>query len=392
MIRIAPSICIMRNLLGAAALLLVTANSLGEHQTDSQAAAKGANGRKRSEGVVEVGEIKGVPFRIDVPEGWSGGLVMYCRSCGGPSRYGIPGALAGFPGGQLAAFLQRGFAVAQSGFSEPCWPLDEGIHETEALRRYFVQKYGVPKEVYVTGHSSGGLLAMALVETFPDVYDGGLSLGGINAPMAWILERREFDSLVVFDYYFPGVLPPLDKIPVEYNLSADRIHKLLKEHPEHAETLRRFSGLRTNEDLAKAFSFYPASLANIQRRAHGNPCDNRNTIYSGTSDDNAVNDRVKRYAANPTAVEYLRRCYTPTGVLKKPLLSMHCTYDLYVPGWVMNAYSTIHRQAGGPDFFVQQYVKRDGHCVFTVEEVGLGFDQLRQWRLKGVRPAAGMLK
>lgn len=338
---------------------------------------------------VEIGELNGAPFRIDVPEKWSSGLVMYCHGFNNSRvRFDASKPLQAV----LQVFLERGFAVAQSGYSEAGWALAEAIHDTEALRRYFAKKYGAPGEAYVTGHSSGGLLAIALVELFPDAYEGGLALCGVNGPVIWLIERRDFDHLVVFDYYFPGVLPPLDKVPADYRLGYDRIAQLLKDHPEKAESLRKFSGLRNNQHLGQALSFFTISLADMQRRAGGNPIDNRNTIYFGTSDDNAVNDGVKRYAADGKAAEYLKRYYTPTGALKRPILAIQTTYDPLVPGWLTNAYVTLTQQAGAPDLFVQQYVKRDGHCTITPNESGQGFDQLRQWRKTGAKPPVGAVK
>jgi pimeloyl-ACP methyl ester carboxylesterase len=289
-------------------------------------------------------------------------------------------------------FLQRGFAVARSDFAEKASAMAVAIRDTEALRRYFVRKHGQPAETYAAGYSSGGLLAIAAIESYPEAYDGALPLAGINASVAEIVQRREFDHLVVFDYYFPGKLPPLDDIAAHPALSGEELRTLFEAHPESAESLRRYSGLRSNDELLTQINFYMVSLTDVQRWAGGNPCDNRNTIYSGTRDDNAANDGVKRYSGKASAMEYVLRFYTPTGALTRPVLSLQSTYDPYVPAWVMNAYTRITQQAGTSYLFVQQYVKRDGHFVFTPEETGRAFDQLREWRLKGIRPRPGLLE
>jgi hypothetical protein len=39
-----------------------------------------------------------------------------------------------------------------------------------------------------------------------------------------------------------------------------------------------------------------------------------------------------------------------------------------------------------------QYVKHDGHCNFTPEEIDRGFAELRQWKENGIRPAAGGMR
>jgi hypothetical protein len=74
------------------------------------------------------------------------------------------------------------------------------------------------------------------------------------------------------------------------------------------------------------------------------------------------------------------------------VLAIHTTYDPLVPPSVPGNYALLAREAGSGDFFVVQYVKRDGHCKITPEEIDRGFAELRQWRNGGIKPAAGGLK
>lgn len=333
----------------------------------------------------ETGEINGAKFKIEVPEKWNGGLVMYCH---GYSP--VPGSFTSpKPNPVLNVFLEQGYAVAQSGYAAGGWAIQEAVQDTEALRRYFTLKYGAPKETYVTGHSMGGFLTMMLVETFPNTYDGGLALCGPLGSAHWFMMRRVFDLRVVFDYFFPGALPSPVKVPTDFAMSAARneeIQKLLDSKAEQSAIVRRYAGIHTNKELAQTIVFWTYILKDLQQRGGGNPFDNHNTIYDGTNDDNAVNDGVARYTANPRAAEYIRRYYTPTGHLTRPLLAIHTTYDVLVPPWVTDMYSTIAEAGGGEKLFVQQYVKRDGHCAILPAEVRRGFDQLREWKTTGKRP------
>jgi len=339
----------------------------------------------------ETGEINGAKFRIDLPEKWNGGLVMYCHGYNPrPASFDNPK-----PSPLLNVFLDQGFALAQSGYAGGGWAIQEAVQDTEALRRYFASQYGAAKETYVTGHSMGGFLTMVLLETFPNSYDGGLALCGPLAAAQWFMERRLFDFRVVFDHYFPGALAPPAKVPPDYAMSPaqnQELAKLLDSKPQQAEILRRWAGIRTNLEMAGLLVFYTYILKDVQQRAGGNPFDNRDTIYEGTPDDNTLNDAVTRYAADPRAVEYLRRYYTPTGRLTRPMLAIHNTYDILVPPWTTNPYSMLARQSGAESLFVQQYVKRDGHCAIQPAEIGRGFSQLRQWKAGGARPPSGMAK
>lgn len=336
----------------------------------------------------EKGQINGADFRIDVPENWNGGLVMYCHGYSAvPGDFKDPK-----PHPVLSVFLQKGYAVAQSGYAAGGWAIQEAVQDTQALLRYFARKYGAPKETYVTGHSMGGFLTMTLLERFPNSYDGGLALCGPLTQAAWFMRHRVFDMRVVFDYYFPGVLPPPDKVPADFAMSKalnEQIQGVLDSRSAPAAALRRFTGIHTNPELAATLVFFTYILKDLQQRGGGNPFDNRNIIYEGTGEDNAVNDGVKRYAADPRAAEYLRTWYTPTGRLLRPMLAIHTTYDPLVPPEVPHQYQTLAETAGSAPLFVQQYVKRDGHCAISPEEIARGFDELRDWKTGRARPPAG---
>jgi pimeloyl-ACP methyl ester carboxylesterase len=335
----------------------------------------------------ELGEINGAKFRIDVPEKWNGGLVVYCHGYSD-----TPGSFESKPIPFIDIFTNQGYAVIQSGYAAGGWAVQEAVQDTEELRRYFIRKYGAPKETYVTGHSMGGFLTLVLVESFPNAYDAGLPLCGPLGAATWFMERQPFDLRVVFDYYFPNALPNPANVPPGFKQTKelnDQIRALLDSKSENAEILRRWTGIHTNKEVAATTVFFTYILMDLEQRGGGNPFDNRNIVYSGTPDDNALNDGVKRYAANPRATEYLHTYYTPTGRLTRPMLAIHTTYDPLVPPWVPNAYSLLTEQMGTKNLFVQQYVKHDGHCAINNTEVARGFAELREWKTRGVRPPAG---
>jgi len=337
---------------------------------------------------VETGEINGAAFRIEVPEAWNGVLIMYCHGYSpAPQKFD---AAKAEPIAQLLG--AKGYAVAQSGYVAGGWAVEEAVQDTQALLRYFRNKYGAPKETYVTGHSMGGFLTMVLVESFPDVYNGGLALCGPLAPAAWFMRHNVFDMRVVFDYYFPGALPPPDNVPDSYTMTPAlnaSTQALLDGKPDAAAALRRFTGIRTNKELAATLVFFTYILKDLRQRGGGNPFDNRSIIYEGTGEDDAVNDGVKRYAADPRAAEYVRTWYTPSGRLTRPLLAIHTTYDPLVPPAVPDQYQTITELAGGSGWFVQQYVKSAGHCAISPAQMVGGLGQVRDWNLKHTRPAGG---
>ncbi|PYX36927.1 MAG: hypothetical protein DMG81_15115 [Acidobacteria bacterium] len=192
-------------------------------------------------------------------------------------------------------FVTAGYALIQSGYSAGGWAVEQAIGDIEGLRKYFVEKYGTPKETYITGHSLGGLLTVVMIEKYPDSYHAGLDLCGVVGSASDALTRG-FDARVLFDYYFPGVLPNPAKVPKEFELTEQlsaSVFRSIEAKPQAATALRKLVGIHNNRDLAGTIVLLTHILKDIQQRAGGNPFDNRNTIYTGTSDDNALNDGVK---------------------------------------------------------------------------------------------------
>jgi len=343
---------------------------------------------------VEVGSINGAAFRIDVPENWNGGLVVYCHGYNASAVTYKADVAIPF----LAAFTDQGYAVAQSGYATGGWAVQEAAVDTESLRRYFVVKYGVPKETYLTGHSMGGFLTMMLMEIYPTIYDAALPMCGPLAAAESFQSRGSFDALVLFRYYFPGIIPDPTKIPKDFvNGTGDKalnakITQALESSPEKAAALRHQNNLKSNRDLAGTLTFLVYLVKELNDRSGGNPFDNRNVIYSGTLDDNTLNSEIPRYAADPKAIAYLRQNYTPTGKITKPMLAIHTSYDPLVPVAIPNTYSTLVELAGTQSLFVQQFVKHDGHCAILPAEISKGFTELREWKKNGVRPVGGELK
>jgi len=298
------------------------------------------------------------------------------------------------PSHLIEALLSRGYAVAQPGYSVGGWAVTQAAGEGEELRRYFESHYGRPAETYVMGQSMGGLLTLLTLENHPKSYAGGLALCGVLAPADLIMQRA-FANRVAFDAFFPGVLPDVDHIPDNFEMNdavtASKVEKALDAHPPEAALLRSLADIHTNRGLADVLVFNTFVIKDLRLKAGGNPFDNRNLIYTGTTDDNALNERVKRYAADERAVDYVAAHYSPSGELKRRLLAVHTMYDPLVPAGTAAYYDELTRRLGHGDLFVQQYVNRDGHCNITPDQAGEAFDELVAWVHGGPRPTPGRL-
>lgn len=347
-------------------------------------------------GITEVGVLDGAAYRIDVPEDWNHSLVVYYH---GYSEQPVAFPIADRLNSHALPLFQRRYAVVQSAYSETGWALQQAYPETEQLRKYFVRAYGMPRETYVAGGSMGGALVMVTLELDPKPYIGGLDLCGAVGPTYESFERR-FAWRAAFDFYFPGLMPPLVPTPPDYEESQalrDKVLVALHANPTAATELRRLTGLHADVEVARDMVYFTFVIADLQRRAGGNPFDNRNYIYTGTNatgsaSDDALNDGVGRYAADPQAREYLGHHYTPSGHLGRPMLALHTMYDPLISATTLSLYDHQVQMAGAGQNLVQQYVHRDGHCAFTAEEVGRAFDELVQWTHGGARPTPGLLR
>ena len=129
-------------------------------------------------------------------------------------------------------------------------------------------------------------------------------------------------------------------------------------------------------------------VGDIAARAHGQFFDNSDVLYTGSSDDAALNAGVDRFTADRNALNALERWYTPTGNLKLPVLTIHTSRDPIVPMLHEALFSDIVASQGASDFLVQRTMNTFGHCAFTTEEELTAVTDLAKWVKTGVRPGS----
>src|ERR1041385_2981942 len=161
---------------------------------------------------VETGTLEGAAFRIDLPQKWNRGLVVWFHGYA-ITPVQLPASQPVAP--QLKQFVDRGYAVAQSAYSATGWAVEQAAADRERLRRHFIDRRGKPGETFAAGMSMGGTLVVMALETSADTYAGGLSLcGAIEASDS--LLQRDFALLAAFDYYFPNLIGSMNPVPAGY--------------------------------------------------------------------------------------------------------------------------------------------------------------------------------
>jgi hypothetical protein len=172
---------------------------------------------------------------------------------------------------------------------------------------------------------------------------------------------------------------------------SDKIAAALASKPGAAQSLLRWYGAGNLAALPDVVADTLIDFRDLQHRAHGNPLGNADLIYTNSGNDAALNAGVRRYRADAEAAAWLARWYTPSGKLTRPLLALHDIGDPLVPAAGAFTYALTAQRAGHGENFVQQYVNREGHCVFEPDEVARAFGELVDWVDAGKRPVSGRL-
>jgi pimeloyl-ACP methyl ester carboxylesterase len=303
---------------------------------------------------------------------------------------------------QLAKiFLDRGFAVAASAYKYQGFALPQGVDDTEALRKYFGDKYGVPDSTFMAGQSMGGGVALAMMENYSKNYQGALAMCPLSS-RPYLQTRKEFELHVLFDALFPGVITPLIKILdihtdlkqtgfSEMGSKIELISKALAGDSVRAAELARQFYLKRN-DIPFSLLFGEAVLRDAVIKSGGNPYDNTNTIYTGFSNDWDINKKVERFKATANPDNIFGK-YDRTGNIGKPVVLMHTIYDQLIPPQYgeVNFENMVH-QNGKDHFLTVKLCNGQGHCNFTPDQIEKSFDELRHWVKTGEKAKSGLIE
>jgi pimeloyl-ACP methyl ester carboxylesterase len=342
----------------------------------------------------------GSTYTIDIPAGWNHDLVVYAHGIILPREAPI-----GPPdfNGLRDLLLAQGFAVTASTFDENGYALKDGLQRTHQLTELFTTRFGTPGRVYLIGKSLGGIIALDLIESYPDQYAGALTVSGVLGGTA-----RELDYVasvrVLFDALYPGVLPgTLYQVPpIDPNQIVTAIVAAIQSNPSGAGVIAAMMGGRLQyassqelvSSIVNTLLFQLLGANDLFDRTHDHSFfDNADVQYTGPVPPltpeviAAVNAAVARYSATPDAVNYTLHYYEPTGNLVIPLLALHNQRDPQVPYFNEIRYHDLVVATGHSDNLVQLLGSQPyGHAQFSDQEVAGRFQQLVTWVGGGAKP------
>jgi pimeloyl-ACP methyl ester carboxylesterase len=339
-------------------------------------------------------------YRIIVPKPWNGQLVLYAHGAVDVTApIAIPNTAAELQ--IFQAVTSQGFALAITSYSQNGWAVKEGVQEVRDLQDLFTARVGKPARTYLVGVSMGGLITLDLAENFPTRYDGAMTICGVVGGTQPQLQRFG-DNRVLFDYFFPGVLPGdlLHTPYLDYSVGGPVwngvVNAIMAGYAAPGNPTLQYAsvigltGSTPNELIFSAFSLLGSFYTELLQRTGGQSFyDNTKTVYTGSADDARLNARVQRFQAVPAGVDYAAKYYTPTGKLSIPLVTLHTTEDPTVAFSQEAAYAATVAKAGASAFLVQQSADRYGHCNVNPTEILNSFQGLLGWVNFGVKPAGG---
>ncbi|HKE55365.1 MAG TPA: hypothetical protein VKB46_01645 [Pyrinomonadaceae bacterium] len=325
----------------------------------------------------------GALSKICVPSsGWNGDLVVWAH---GYTAFNQPldfQNLTTPDGTNLPDLVQSlGFAFATTSYRQNGLAIIEGVDDIRELVAAFPAVAGThARRTFATGASEGGIVTALLMERSPELFTGGLAacgpIGSFRGQLNYIGDFR-----VVFDYFFPGVIPgssitiPSDVIDNWDALYVPKITQALQANPSAARQLLKVTGAPTDPADSNTIAATTVGLLwyNVfgtndgVSKLGGNPFDNHDRIYVGSSNDLRLNLMVKRFTASSVALNNVRQ-YETSGRLTRPMVTLHTTGDPIIPFAHELLYlGKLNIQPGGNLFPAP--VSRYGHCAFTTQEV-----------------------
>jgi pimeloyl-ACP methyl ester carboxylesterase len=283
-----------------------------------------------------------------------------------------------------------GFAFATNSYRKTGLAVLQGKEDILDLVKIFAARKGQPRKVYLIGASEGGLITALALEQHPEIFSAGVAACG---PVGSFPRQINYfgDARATFNYFFPGVIPgdpynPAPGLMASWSDYYEHVVKPVVFDPSNRHRLDQWVAvanlpfvtanyLATVEVSVKDALRY--SVVNIKDAAAtlgGFPFDNRTRWYTGSDNDLLLNVFVPRISASPVALNAMTSAYSTTGVLRRPLITLHTLRDQQVP-YVHEQLYNLKTLATGALFtrHLNIPVDRFEHCNFTRDEALFSF-------------------
>lgn len=338
------------------------------------------------------GMIDGAGYRIEIPENWNGSLVLWAHGYRGT---GLELSVDNHP---LRTFLvANGYAWAASSYRKNGYDALGAAKDTHVLRSHFIERFGRPTRMYITGASLGGHVTALIAERWPAAYSGAMSLCG------WLGDAEQFDFYLDFNAAAQTLSGVGESYPYESDYLTSTVPAtkaalgaafpfVLNAPGQQLKGLTqlRSGGVRPVFDQGWLYWNSVAgdfllglgvnSLVEVENAGVTYQFDTNPALSTAETLFNAAVQRV-------TANAKLRANVTPTtGNLGIPMLTLHTIGDLFAPLLSEQVYAQRAALHGKSNLLVQRATRDFGHCTFTPTEITTGFTDLVNWVEGGDAP------
>lgn len=353
----------------------------------------------------------GAWFVAAVPANWNRRLIVH--SHGGP-RTGTPEADDELEDlDRFSVMVRHGYGWIGSTYRRGGYGVRMAAEDTDNARKIFWSLYGRPERTLLHGQSWGGNVAAKASELYVGNaqdgwnYDGVLITNGIVSGGTRAYGFRA-DLRAVYQYYcanHPAHNEPQYPVWQGLPLNSQMTRAELRRRIETCTGVDKPAGRRTPEqaarlrDILAVTGVEEAELVShmswatflfqdmVMRRLDGrNPFDNSQTVYTGSSDDAALNAGVERFTADPEGVALLAHDADLSGQIARPTLTLHALHDPTVSYGVEALYAATVETAGRSQWLVQVATDEAEHSKLSDASYMTALDVLEGWIDRGVKP------
>lgn len=376
----------------------------------------------------------GSGWRMEVPDNWNGGLLVYVRGGAQPgeklcdpvthANCVLPDA--GYPEIRTH-LLQRGFAWVSPTFREyrmtPRVRALDALEVAAAVRAVRPDKTG---KTYIMGNSMGGFTVQHTLEMFPGAFDGGIAgcvsdtsggptdfyeftlvAMGLVAPqspeIADYLRHAKFPlDLVTLERLGPKILALLGPdFPFVRNAAGDALMKIMETRTGGARPMFHAGFFAAGQELI------PGYLIQISGYDAGpRPfIDNHSVDYRWLTrsedppapQEVALNRAIPRFTCDPSVcsteptrpgqTHNLGGSYVLTGKTTVPMITINTLGDMRAFYAGARRYYQHAQEVGAGQLIVHRAIRDKRHCGFKETEMSEAFDDLDKWVRDGKRPA-----
>ncbi len=359
----------------------------------------------------------GAWYLIAKPQDWNGVLVLHAH--GGPrlsepAREDADEDLARF-----AMMVEEGYAFAGSNYRREGFGVRMAAEDMLNLVPIAVAAVGEPEITILHGQSWGGNVAAKAAELHAIGGDGEARFDGVlltNGVLAGGPRPYDFraDLRAVYQFYC-GNHPRLEE--EHYPLWRGRAEGSeaigradIEARVEECTGLSKAPEDRTTEEarnladilavtrvpertLVAHLNFATNTFADIvgERLDGLNPFTNEGVRYEGSQDDEALNEGVERFSADPEGARRLTYDSGLTGQIVVPTLTVHAIDDPTAFVELEDAYRQTVAAAGNSELLVQTFVREGEHSRLSAPQYPALLSALVGWIKDGRRPTAAQV-